>query len=259
MPLFDAAARYRNLHRSLSNGSADHFLIDHVWDNIIDRLNDIRKNFSTPLLINARGATRADAILRGTGKFTGTSTIMPPPDDPSGILPIEPGGHDAVISIFDLHVANDPLIFLKQLQFALAPGGVCLIAMLGGETLHQARMALLAADMAARGGARPRVHPMLSLPDLARLMQQTGFTIPVVDQEKIVVEYQNLDQLWRDIRAMGETNILSDRVRTFSPRGVFHHSTDHYATENKATGKIFPATFNVFYAIGWVGDKPHGS
>jgi hypothetical protein len=71
---------------------------------------------------------------------------------------------------------------------------------------------MLAADGIA-GQASPHVHPRIEGPSLAQLLAAAGFVMPVVDVDRVELDYGSLDALVRDLRAMGATNILSTRSR----------------------------------------------
>jgi hypothetical protein len=48
---------------------------------------------------------------------------------------------------------------------------------------------------------------------LAQLLTYVGFTMPVVDVDRVEIGYASLDRLVSDLRAMGATNILSARAK----------------------------------------------
>ena len=84
--------------------------------------------------------------------------------------------------------------------------------MFGGETLHELRAALAAAEVEILGGLSPRVAPMGEIRDLGGLLQRAGFALPVADAERFDVTYATPLDLMRDLRAMGETNVMRARL-----------------------------------------------
>ena len=85
------------------------------------------------------------------------------------------------------------------------------------------------AEIAETGGLSPRIAPMPELRDLGGLLQRAGFALPVADTATLSVEYRDIWHLMHDLRAMGETNSLSARLRRPTRRAVFKRAQDLYA------------------------------
>ena len=70
----------------------------------------------------------------------------------------------------------------------------------------------------------------------------------------MTAEYRDVFHLMRDLRAMGETNVLSNRLNKPTRRQVFDEAqriySDHFATPE---GRI-PATFELICLTGWSPD-----
>jgi NADH dehydrogenase [ubiquinone] 1 alpha subcomplex assembly factor 5 len=111
-----------------------------------------------------------------------------------------------------LETANNLPLAAAALQLVLRPGGLLLGASVGGQSLGRLRNAMLAADQVT-GQATPRLHPRIEAPSLAGLLIESGFVMPVVDVDRVELSYGSLDDLVRDLRAMGSTNILHARSR----------------------------------------------
>jgi len=135
-------------------------------------------------------------------------------------LPFAPESFDLVVSNLALHWANDLPGALLQLRQTLRPDGLFLAALLAEETLFELRDSLLAAEIEIAGGASPRVSPFAGLRDLGGLLQRAGFSLPVVDRDRIVVTYDTVMKLFADLRGMGETNAIRERRRHFTARAV---------------------------------------
>jgi hypothetical protein len=125
---------------------------------------------------------------------------------------VTPGSYDLCLVLGELDTANDLSTAALTLRHALAPGGLLLGALVGGDSLPKLRAAMLAADRLG-GGATPRLHPRIDGPSLARLLASVGLEMPVVDVDRVDVAYPSLDRLVGDLRTMGCTNVLSERSR----------------------------------------------
>lgn len=170
-------------------------------------------------------------------------------------LDLSEGIHDLVIHAMGLHWANDPVGQLIQCRRALKPDGMLIVTSLGGQTLEQLRSCLGQAEIALTGGLSPRIAPMGEIRDLGALLQRAGLALPVADSLTLTVEYRDAWHLMRDLRAMGESNALSERHRTPARRALFEETsrlyTAHYATDE---GRV-PATFEMVFLTGWAPDE----
>ena len=124
-------------------------------------------------------------------------------------------------------------------------------ALFGGETLAELRAALTEAEVAVTGGLSPRVAPMGELRDLGGLLQRGGLALPVADSRRFDVTYASALHLMRDLRAMGETNVLRARLRVPTRRAVMLRAAEIYAARYPAPGGRVRATFEVVFLTGW--------
>jgi SAM-dependent methyltransferase len=171
-------------------------------------------------------------------------------------LPFAPASFDLVVSAMDLHWVNDLPGTLIQINRILKPDGLLLAAMLGGATLWQLRQALATAESEIEGGLSPRVSPFADLRDIAALLQRAGFALPVADSETIDVEYDNALALMRDLSAMGESNLVAERRRSFSRRATLLRAAAIYGERFTLPSGRVVASFEVLFLHGW---RPHAS
>jgi SAM-dependent methyltransferase len=172
------------------------------------------------------------------------------------LVPFRDAAFDLVASVLALHWAADLPGVLVQLRRALKPDGLLLAAMLGGQTLVELRTALFEAELAEEGGVSPRVSPTTELADAAGLLQRAGFAMPVADAETITVTYPDVLALLRDLRGMGETNVLSAHRRGFLRRSTLIRAASIYAERFSDPDGRIRATFEVLFLTGWA---PHSS
>lgn len=188
----------------------------------------------------------------------GSPQLVPGAAAPGSVpLPIEDGSVDLIVSLMTLHWANDLPGALVQIRRALKPDGLFLGTLLGAGTLKELRGVLTEAELAERGGAQARVSPFADGYDGAALLQRAGFALPVSDVDRLTVTYGDLPSLIRDLRAMGETNVLAGMVRPLS-RAILLRAAALYAERyGDADGRI-PATFEIVNLAGWAphADQP---
>lgn len=205
---------------------------------IKERLAEVNKSFTAPLLVGHVTGPVAE-VLQDAPRIA---------DDPH--LAVAPAAHDLVLHLFGLHWSDDPVGQIVQSRLALAPDGLFLGVLFGGETLAELRTALARAEARLTGGLSPRVVPMADLRDLGGLLQRAGLALPVADSRRFRVLYPDLAALVRDLRGMGETNALAARHRRIPPRALFAEAEAVYRA-HFADGDRLVATFEMVFLTGW--------
>lgn len=171
-------------------------------------------------------------------------------------LPFGDKSFDAVVSNLCLQWVNDLPGVLRQVRNILKPDGVFLAALIGGESLHELRFSLTQAEADITGGASPRVAPFVDVRDMGGLLQRAGFALPVVDLDTVTVDYADFFKLLRDLRGMGATNVLRQRLSTPTRRAVLMEAARIYQEKFSNGRGGVTATFQILYLIGWA---PHDS
>lgn len=264
--LFDRAAVRRHRDRAARAPTAAEFLASEAAARLADRLDDVARRFPVALDLGCRHGVLARALGGRGGIETlihadaalGFARLVPAPAlvAEAEALPFKPAAFDLVLSNLELHWANDLPGALLQLRRALKPDGLLIASLFGGETLGALRRALLEAELEEEGGGSPRVAPFADLRDLGQLLQRAGFALPVVDSDRIEVTYADALALMRDLRAMGESNALAERRRSFTRRATLARAVARY-------GELFPradgriaAQFEIVTLTAWA---PHES
>lgn len=238
-PLFDPAALHA--HRKRAQASAL-FLHHMARDEVKDRLDLVNKRFTRPAIVTPFPSEWED-LLPGAACVQDTDT-----------LDLEVGAHDLVIHAMCLHWANDPVGQIIQCHRALVADGLFLGVCLGGQTLGELRRVLTQAEIDISGGLSPRLAPMPEIRDLGSLLQRAGLALPVADSFVMNAEYRDLWHLMHDLRAMGETNALSARLRHPTRRAVFARAQDLYATQHSTKDNRLTASFELICLTGWSPD-----
>lgn len=261
MLVFDRALVRHHRSRAAPGYAAHGFLVEEIADRLVERLGDIKRHFAQALDLGAhtgalgRMMTAAGQVDRVISADLSAPLLASAPlprlvaDEEA--LPFADGVFDLVSSCLSLHWVNDLPGALIQIRRVLAPDGLFLAAMLGGETLIELRQAFLEAEAVVEGGASPRVSPMADLRDAAGLLQRAGFAMPVADVDTIEVTYANPLALLRELRGMGETNAIKARRRTPLRRETLFAMAEIYARRFPAPGGRVRATFQVIWLAGW--------
>ncbi len=260
--IFDRALQRRRLARALAAGPAD-FLLARATDEILERLSAVTRRFSviadigTPLPLLAEALASAYPAARITRlaplvKTAGTNGLV----GDAELLPFAPNTFDLAVSALALQDVNDLPGALAQIRRALKPDGLFLGCLIGGASLRELRAALAEAESEIAGGVSPRIAPFADLRDMGGLLQRAGFALPVTDVETLNVRYPHLFALLADLRAMGATNALIERLRRPARRALFLRAAEIYARDNADNDGRLRATFEIVFLSGWA---PHES
>jgi len=265
--LFDRALHRRRLDRAAEGFSAAGFLKARAAEDAVMRLEAIMRSFPRAVDLGARDGAFARALAESPAQeklgllveadlsgamLSGRAGPRVQIDEER--LPFAPESLDLVVSTLALHWTNDLPGALIQIRRALKPDGAFIGAIFGGATLTELRQALIQADSELSGGAGPRISPFADVIEAAALLQRAGFALPVADVDRVQVGYAHPMELIKDLRAMGETNVLAER-RPLSRR-VLARACDLYAERfSRPDGRI-TATFEILTMTGWA---PHES
>ncbi|MFC7702690.1 methyltransferase domain-containing protein [Plastorhodobacter daqingensis] len=233
-------------HRSRVAAAPALFLHEEAALDLQERLNEVNRRFTAPALVTH--------FPRPWQAVLPDATIVADED----VLALREGAHDLVVHAMCLHWANDPVGQLVQCRRALRPDGLFLAVLFGGQTLAELRAALAEAEARVSGGISPRVLPMAEIRDLGALLQRAGFALPVADSSLRTVTYADPLRFMHDLRAMGETNALAQRLRRPTRRAVLAEAARIYA-ENYPAGddpSRIRASFEMVFLTGWA---PHDS
>ena len=264
--VFDRWAVRQHRERAARLGTAE-FLFEEAAERLHDRLDDIKRGFARVLVLGTRHGAMARALRSAAGVelvvevddalgFLRRSEPGPRVLAEAEALPFAAAAFDLVLSPLALHWTNDLPGALLQLRHCLKPDGLLLASVLGGETLDVLRRAFLEAELAEERGVSPRVSPMADGRDLAGLLQRAGFALPVVDSDRVEATYESALALMAELRAMGETNALSERRRGFTRRGTLLRVAEIYGGFAGTSDGRVGAAFEILTMTAWA---PHES
>ena len=269
--LFDRDLHRRRLDRAAARFGTAGFLKARAAADAVERLETILRGFPLAVDLGARdgafsralagsdAAARVGAIIETDLSAamlkdrTGPQARMRAQMDEER-LAFADESLDLVVSLLALHWSNDTPGALIQIRRALKPDGLFLGAILGGATLTELRQSLTEAEAELSGGAGPRISPFADTFDAAGLLQRSGYALPVVDLDRVTVRYSHPLKLIADLRAMGETNVLTDRARRPLSRAVLARACAIYAERFADPDGRVRATFDILTLTGWA---PH--
>jgi len=254
--IFDRGA-YRARRARAARLAGDIFLAEEAAAQIAFRLGAVNRHFKLALDVHSRARIFptlqpvAEAWVRMGFTCDAPSVIA---DDEA--LPFADASFDLITSVLGLHAVNDLPGVLWQIRRILKPDGLFIAALFGSDTLKELRVAFAAAEETTLGGASPRIAPFADIRDLGGLLQRAGFALPVADVERTIVEYRELSGLFADLKALGETNVLTGRRGQVLSRRTLQAVVREYQQRFGDAQGRFPASFEIVYLTGWA---PHES
>ena len=238
------------------------FLGEYVVDDMMDRLDDIKKKFEHAIALGGvtnnltkkleeRGiqVTRTDFWEMWTGKPK--PAIIMDDDNPK----LEDESCDLVVAPLTLYQSNNPKTVLECINKALKPDGLFLGALPGPNTLNELKMSLIEAETEVRGGAAQRVDSFIELSAFGMLLQQTGFALVVTDTDTVTARYDNPKSLVDELRGMGVTNVKPKAGNPPLNKKIYKKMSEIYSKKYQRNGRI-EASFQIMFGSGW---KPHHS
>lgn len=211
--LFDRNARA--IRRDRTAGRDEAFFTGLIIDELLDRLETVKRDFQAALIIGAEARLLAMISAHGIAV-----TVA----DPSGkrvalqggtrveedSLPFAPASFDLVIAAGLLDTVADLPGALLLIRRVLKPDGLFLGCMPASPSLPSLRAAVTAAD-AVIGTSAARIHPQVDVASAGDLLVRAGFALPVADLDSFDLSYRGLGGLIDDLRAAAWTNVLSER------------------------------------------------
>jgi SAM-dependent methyltransferase len=250
--LFDMKLRAMRRDRAARMGP-ELFVLERVFEDCLERIALLDRRFDRALLIGcpdsewpermASIAEQVDTCDPGRlfAQRAAGSVILENAWEPG------PQACDLVLAIGTLDSTNDLPLALRLIHYALSPDGLFIGALSGGETVPKLRAAMRAAD-ALTGIAVPHAHPRIEPSALAPLLEDAGFSRPVVDIERVAAGYTSLGRLVRDLRAMAATNVLASRPPPLTRR---QWEAAARAFEKAAEDGRTIETFEIIHFAAW--------
>ncbi len=165
-------------------------------------------------------------------------------------LPFKPQTFDLVVSNLNMHFINEIPQFLLQVKNILKPGGVFIASFFGEENLRELAHVLHKSEVEIYDGISPRMPPTIDVKTAAMLLQKAGFAEAISDFEKIEVSYSDPKNLLRDLKMMGQGNILTKRSRKFFTKKFLQKILQNYRELYGAADDTVQATFEIITATG---------
>lgn len=219
--LFNRDLLRQNRARVIKSGVKNHFLVEEIRSRIGENLELLNRQFATILEINEENFSH--------------------PED----------SFELIISNLDFHYINDIPQYLIRIKNILKPGGIFIASFFGEENLSELAHVLHLTENEIYNGVSPRMPPTIDVKTAAALLQKAGFQNPISDFDRIEVEYSDPLNLLKDLKMMGQANIMHQRSRRFFTKTFLNKISENYRKlYGTANGKVL-ANFEIVTICGY--------
>ncbi|MEO8316416.1 MAG: malonyl-ACP O-methyltransferase BioC [Pseudomonadota bacterium] len=209
---------------------------------------EMKRRFRSAVITAADIAPPMLQIARGRSSFWRPIRCV---EADARALPFEDASFDLVFTSLMLQWLQPPDTALQEIRRVLKPGGLLLASSFGPETLHELRSTWAAADTGVH------VNEFIDMHDLGSALARAGFAEPVLDVDRHLRHYADARALMRELKAIGAHNLNPERTRGLTGRQAFQRMNAAYEALRRPEG--LPATWQVVYAVSWVGDALAGA
>ena len=158
-------------------------------------------------------------------------------------LPFSDNNFELIFSSLTLQWCNDLQATLQDLLRVLKPGGLLLFTTFGPDTLKELRACWQQIDDAVH------VNQFADMHDIGDGLLQAGFADPVMEAETITVNYDSVDKLMSDLRAIGaNATAQGSRAGLTAPSVLtrLRRACEAYRVDGS-----LPASYEVVYGHAW--------
>ncbi|MDY6891855.1 MAG: malonyl-ACP O-methyltransferase BioC [Pseudomonadota bacterium] len=153
-------------------------------------------------------------------------------------LPLADACVDLIWSSLAIQWCEQPERLMAELARVLKPGGRCLVATLGPDSLWQLKQAWARVD--------DDVHVNSFMPLQRLLAHSFGLRLVRQEREERVLRYARLQQLMQELKSLGAHNVNPRRQRGLSSRQRLTRLLAAYEQLRQGDGML-PATYEVYY------------
>lgn len=166
-------------------------------------------------------------------------------------IPLADKSIDLIFSNFTMQWCESITSLFKECHRVLKTNGILIFTVPGPETLVELRYALDNIDP-----EHSHVNNFIDMHDLGDILVQTKFAHPVMDNDHFTLTYSSVQNLLKDIKAVGaNTKLTTNSRKTLFSKGKLQQLNAEFEKYKQADGK-FPLTYEVVYGHAFKLTKP---
>lgn len=158
-------------------------------------------------------------------------------------LPLAARSIDLVFSNLALQWACDLPAIFGGLRRVMKPDAMLVFSCYGPDTLTELKQAWRSVDDRQHVNDHPDMH------DVGDVLVSAGFREPVMDAERLTLDYPDVMSLMRELKGLGERNVASQRFRGLTARSSIEKLSQAYGV---FSGELrAPASFEIIYGTAF--------
>ena len=158
-------------------------------------------------------------------------------------LPMQDASVDLIFSNLTIQWCGDLTGLFGEFRRILKPGGLLLFTTLGPDTLKELRASWsMVSD-------KVHVNQFADMHDIGDALYNVQAENPVMDSERLIVNYQSVKDILLDLKAVGAHNQNSGREKALT--GKTRLKSMYQAYEQFRTEAGYPLTYEVLYGHAW--------
>ncbi len=158
-------------------------------------------------------------------------------------LGIKSNSVDLVFSNLMLQWCDRLDLVFNEVRRVLRPNSLFIFSSFGPDTLIELRKSWQAVDEHIHVNAFSDMH------DVGDALVRAGMENPVLETENIIVKYDDVKNLMRELKLLGAHNVNVGRRKTLTGKGRLQGMLNQYE-KRRHEGKL-PATYEVIYGHAW--------
>jgi malonyl-CoA O-methyltransferase len=165
-------------------------------------------------------------------------------------LPFASGAFEFIWSNLALHWHSRPDLVFPEWQRVLKVNGLLMFSTLGPDTLKELRGAYAEVEATHGVASLKHVIDFVDMHDLGDMLVESGFEIPVMDQETLTITYKSPESLLADVRRWGAYPFEREASSGAAARRLHKALLAALEARRRADGTI-ALTFEVIYGHAW--------
>ena len=189
----------------------------------------------------------APAMLKNAGKVPGPESVPLPglnrvcADMHS--LPLAVRSVDLVFSNLALQWSYDLPAVFREFRRIMNADAMLVFTCFGPDTLHELKQSWRAVD------DLPHVNDYPDMHDIGDELLAAGFREPVMDAERLTLEYPDVMSLMRELKGIGAHNVASERLNGQTGKSRLERMLQAY--EQFRRGDRYPASYEIIYGTAF--------
>lgn len=163
-------------------------------------------------------------------------------------LPFADASVDLIFSNLTIQWCFDLSDLFREFRRVLKPGGFMLFTTFGQDTLKELKASW------AEVSDKVHVNGFVGIHDIGDALYNVQAENPVMDSEKIVLNYRTIKQILLEIKAVGAHNQNSGRHKGLM--GKYRLQSMYQAYEQFHTEQGYPVTYEILYGHAWNPSTP---